>query len=120
MCRAAVPHVEAHRRTLAPPHTAPAPTHTWPPAPRCCAGPHSLCRLCTPLPDLAPTPADKRTLGAADMAALWVSLVVSTTTLMLAGSLVDMGMSWQQVSQVGGWQAGRQAGRGRGPWEAQG
>lgn len=48
-------------------------------------------------PDLAPTLPGKRTLAAGDLAALWVSLVVSTTTLMLAGSLVDMGMSWVQV-----------------------
>lgn len=54
---------------------------------------------CRP-PDLAPTLADKRTMGARDIAALWVSLVVSTTTLMLAGSLVDMGMSWVQVRRV--------------------
>ncbi|KAI8463412.1 MAG: permease for cytosine/purines, uracil, thiamine, allantoin-domain-containing protein [Monoraphidium minutum] len=46
--------------------------------------------------DLAPTLAAQRTLGAADMALLWVALVVSTTTLMLAGSLVELGMSWSQ------------------------
>ncbi|GBF90275.1 nitrate reductase [Raphidocelis subcapitata] len=46
--------------------------------------------------DLAPTLQAQRTLGAADLAALWVSLVISTTTLMLAGSLVDLGMSWSQ------------------------
>lgn len=46
--------------------------------------------------DLAPTLASQRTLNSLDIAALWVSLVVSTTTLMLAGSLVDMGMSWIQ------------------------
>jgi hypothetical protein len=32
-----------------------------------------------------------------------VSLVISTTTLMLAGSLVDMGMSW---AQAGGGRSG--------------
>lgn len=47
--------------------------------------------------DLAPTPAGAaRTLGAGEFAALWVSLVASTTTLMLAASLVDQGMSWAQ------------------------
>jgi len=64
--------------------------------------PKPLTHIPNPTTDLAPTPADRRTLGAADFAALWVSLVVSTTTLMLAGSLVDMGMSWIQVIRAGG------------------
>jgi cytosine/uracil/thiamine/allantoin permease len=35
-------------------------------------------------------PASKRTLAAADFAALWVTLVISITTYYLAASLVDM------------------------------
>lgn len=43
------------------------------------------------LPDLLPTPAAARTWGAAEFAALWVTLVISITTYYLAASLVDLG-----------------------------
>jgi hypothetical protein len=41
--------------------------------------------------DFAPTVQQKRTFGTVDFAALWVTLVISTTTYYLAASLVDMG-----------------------------
>ncbi|KAG0453975.1 hypothetical protein HPP92_025279 [Vanilla planifolia] len=46
--------------------------------------------------DLAPVPASRRTFTAWDMASLWVGLVVGIPSYYLAGSLVDLGMSWWQ------------------------
>ena len=46
--------------------------------------------------DFQPTLAADRTFSAADMAALWVGLVVCVPTWYLAGGLVEMGMSWLQ------------------------
>ncbi|KAI3518176.1 hypothetical protein L1887_06631 [Cichorium endivia] len=46
--------------------------------------------------DLAPTPATQRTYSGWEMASLWVGLVVGVPTYYLAGSLVDLGMSWWQ------------------------
>ncbi|KAL4578789.1 hypothetical protein LXL04_014920 [Taraxacum kok-saghyz] len=46
--------------------------------------------------DLAPTPASQRTFSGWEMASLWVGLVVGVPTYYLAGSLVDLGMSWWQ------------------------
>ncbi|CAI9270776.1 unnamed protein product [Lactuca saligna] len=46
--------------------------------------------------DLAPTPASQRTYSGWEMASLWVGLVVGVPTYYLAGSLVDLGMSWWQ------------------------
>jgi NCS1 family nucleobase:cation symporter-1 len=47
--------------------------------------------------DLAPTPASKRTWSARDIAALWIGLACCVPTYMLAGGLVDLGMSWWQA-----------------------
>lgn len=46
--------------------------------------------------ELLPTLEADRTFGAADFAALWVTLVISVSTYFLAASLVDLGMSWVQ------------------------
>ena len=47
--------------------------------------------------DLAPTAAAARTWSAWDLAALWIGMVVCVPTYMLAGGLVDLGMSWWQA-----------------------
>jgi NCS1 family nucleobase:cation symporter-1 len=47
--------------------------------------------------DLAPTPAESRTWSVWNMAALWIGMVVCVPTYMLAGGLVDLGMSWWQA-----------------------
>lgn len=47
--------------------------------------------------DLAPTSAASRTWSAFDMAALWIGMVVCVPTYMLAGGLIDLGMSWWQA-----------------------
>jgi NCS1 family nucleobase:cation symporter-1 len=47
--------------------------------------------------DLAPTPAARRTWTARDIAALWIGMVACVPTYMLAGGLVDLGMSWWQA-----------------------
>jgi nucleobase:cation symporter-1, NCS1 family len=47
--------------------------------------------------DLAPTPAASRTWSARDIAALWIGMVACVPTYMLAGGLVDLGMSWWQA-----------------------
>ncbi len=47
--------------------------------------------------DLAPTPASARTWTAWDLASLWIGMVVCVPTYMLAGGLVDLGMSWWQA-----------------------
>ena len=47
--------------------------------------------------DLAPTPAAARTWSARDMASLWVGMVACVPTYMLAGGLIDLGMSWWQA-----------------------
>ncbi|XP_026657853.2 purine-uracil permease NCS1-like isoform X2 [Phoenix dactylifera] len=46
--------------------------------------------------DLSPVPASKRTLTRWDIALLWVGMVVNVPSYYLAGSLVDLGMSWWQ------------------------
>lgn len=46
--------------------------------------------------DLKPTKPADRTLSGWEMASLWVGLVVGVPTYYLAGSLVDLGMSWWQ------------------------
>ncbi|PKU69876.1 purine-uracil permease NCS1 [Dendrobium catenatum] len=46
--------------------------------------------------DLAPIPQSQRTFKAFDMASLWIGLVVGIPSYYLAGSLVDLGMSWWQ------------------------
>ena len=52
--------------------------------------------------DLAPTPAAARTWSATDMAALWIGMVVCVPSYMLAGGLIELGMSWgQAVATVG-------------------
>lgn len=47
--------------------------------------------------DLAPTPPEGRTWSTFDMAALWIGMVVCVPTYMLAGGLIDLGMSWWQA-----------------------
>ncbi|XP_020595439.1 purine-uracil permease NCS1 [Phalaenopsis equestris] len=46
--------------------------------------------------DLAPIPHSRRNFTAFDIASLWISLVVGIPSYYLAGSLVDLGMSWWQ------------------------
>lgn len=51
--------------------------------------------------DLTPIPPSGRTFTAWDLASLWIGLVVGVPSYYLAGSLVDLGMSWLQgVSTV--------------------
>jgi NCS1 family nucleobase:cation symporter-1 len=52
--------------------------------------------------DLAPTPPSARTWTAWDLAALWIGMVVCVPTYMLAGGLVDLGMSWWQAVLIVG------------------
>ena len=47
--------------------------------------------------DLAPAPPAARTWSVFNMAALWVGMVVCVPTYMLAGGLIDLGMSWWQA-----------------------
>lgn len=47
--------------------------------------------------DLAPTPPEARTWSVFNMAALWIGMVVCVPTYMLAGGLIDLGMSWGQA-----------------------
>jgi len=44
--------------------------------------------------DLAPTGEKQRTWTTFDLAALWIGMVACVPTYMLAGGLVDLGMSW--------------------------
>ncbi|KAI9086364.1 hypothetical protein K1719_031818 [Acacia pycnantha] len=46
--------------------------------------------------DLRPTTPTQRTLSGFELATLWVALVVGVPSYYLAGSLVDLGMSWWQ------------------------
>ncbi|KAK1266863.1 hypothetical protein QJS04_geneDACA000544 [Acorus gramineus] len=46
--------------------------------------------------DLRPTTASERTFTGWDIASLWIGLVVCVPNYYLAGSLVDVGMSWWQ------------------------
>lgn len=46
--------------------------------------------------DFAPALAEQRTFTVWDVASLWVGLVVGIPTYYMAGSLVEMGMSWWQ------------------------
>ena len=46
---------------------------------------------------LAPTAAGARTWSVFNMAALWIGMVVCVPTYMLAGGLVELGMSWWQA-----------------------
>jgi NCS1 family nucleobase:cation symporter-1 len=48
-------------------------------------------------PDLAPVPAERRTWGTYNYAALWVSMAHCIPTYMLASGLISNGMSWQQA-----------------------
>lgn len=51
--------------------------------------------------DLAPTAPERRTWSVVNMAALWIGMVVCVPTYMLAGGLVDLGMSpWQAVLTI--------------------
>ncbi|KGN59030.1 purine-uracil permease NCS1 [Cucumis sativus] len=46
--------------------------------------------------DLRPTTLEQRTLSWPEMALLWIGLIVGVPSYYLAGSLVDLGMSWWQ------------------------
>ncbi|PHU06312.1 Purine-uracil permease NCS1 [Capsicum chinense] len=46
--------------------------------------------------DLKPTTIDQRNFSGWEMASLWIGLVVGVPSYYLAGSLVDLGMSWWQ------------------------
>lgn len=48
-------------------------------------------------PDLAPTPASERTWDWKAYGALWVAMVVCVPTYLLAGGLIEQGMSWWQA-----------------------
>jgi nucleobase:cation symporter-1, NCS1 family len=48
-------------------------------------------------PDLAPVVPEHRTWGTYNYAALWVSMSVNILTYMLAASLIQGGMNWQQA-----------------------
>lgn len=47
--------------------------------------------------DLAPVPAEQQTWKAISFFALWVGMAINIPTYMIAASLVDGGMSWQQA-----------------------
>ena len=47
--------------------------------------------------DLAPTRPDQRTWTWLDLSALWIGMVACVPTYMLAGGLVELGMSWWQA-----------------------
>ncbi len=47
--------------------------------------------------DLAPVPAEKRTWGMWNIAALWVGMAVCIPTYMLAAGLIKQGMNWKQA-----------------------
>jgi nucleobase:cation symporter-1, NCS1 family len=47
--------------------------------------------------DLAPVPADRRTWGTYNYAALWVAMSVNIPTYLLASSMIAGGMSWKQA-----------------------
>jgi NCS1 family nucleobase:cation symporter-1 len=47
--------------------------------------------------DLAPVPANKRTWGTWNYAALWISMSLCIPTYMLASSLIEGGMNWWQA-----------------------
>lgn len=46
--------------------------------------------------DLNPTPSQHRTFTSLDIASLWLGVVVSVSTYYVAGTLVELGMSWWQ------------------------
>lgn len=48
-------------------------------------------------PDLAPTPASRRTWTTYNFAALWISMAHSIPTYMMAGGLIAVGMNWWQA-----------------------
>src|SRR3954454_15048189 len=48
-------------------------------------------------PDLAPVPQGRRNWTTYNFAALWVSMAHCIPTYMMAGGLIDKGMSWRQA-----------------------
>ena len=51
--------------------------------------------------DLAPTPEEGRTWSVHHMASLWIGMVVCVPTYMLAGGLIELGMSaWQALFTI--------------------
>ena len=47
--------------------------------------------------DMAPIPIARRKWGARDLAVLWISMAACIPTYMLASSLIELGMDWQQA-----------------------
>src|ERR1700722_17874040 len=47
--------------------------------------------------DLAPIPADRRTWGTYNYAALWIAMSVNIPTYLLASAMIAEGMSWKQA-----------------------
>jgi len=47
--------------------------------------------------DLAPIPADRRTWGTYNYAALWIAMSVNIPTYLLASAMIAGGMSWKQA-----------------------
>jgi NCS1 family nucleobase:cation symporter-1 len=47
--------------------------------------------------DLAPVPAERRTWGTYNYAALWIAMSVNIPTYLLASSMIAGGMSWKQA-----------------------
>ncbi|KAH0638603.1 hypothetical protein KY285_035189 [Solanum tuberosum] len=50
--------------------------------------------------DLKPTSINQRNFSGWEMASLWIGLVVGVPSYYLAGSLVDLGMSWWQEVHI--------------------
>ena len=48
-------------------------------------------------PDIAPVPANQRNWKAISFFTLWVGMAVNIPSYMIAASLIDGGMSWQQA-----------------------
>src|SRR2546423_36100 len=48
-------------------------------------------------PDLAPTPIERRTWSTWNIAALWIGMSVVISTYMIAGSMIEAGMTWWQA-----------------------
>src|SRR5438105_7664703 len=48
-------------------------------------------------PDLAPASAERRHWGTYNYAALWISMSVNILTYILAASLIQGGLNWQQA-----------------------
>src|SRR2546423_15132106 len=49
-------------------------------------------------PDLAPTSISRRTWSTWNIAALWIGMSVVISTYMIAGSMIEAGMTWWQAT----------------------